>query len=172
MGSVQEKIRHLATGKAARGIIKILPHISEERLLKFPLVRDGLDAVSYYPEGREFLKSLIIHGRRALGRSSKKCVEKFAENLIVNEFLAAKPKREGFRARYGFYPPFFIVISPTMRCNLNCYGCYAGEYSKREELETWRIEDLLRQAKEMGIYFITISGGEPFVRQDLLDIFC
>ena len=23
----------------------------------------------------------------------------------------------------------------------------------------------------MGIYFITISGGEPFIRQDLLDIF-
>ncbi len=93
MGSVQEKIRHMATVKAARGIIKILPHISEERLLKFPLVRNGLEAVSYYPEGRDFLQSLIIHGRRALGRSSKKCVEKFAENLIVNEFLAAKPKR-------------------------------------------------------------------------------
>lgn len=171
MGRVREKIRHIATVKAARGIIKILPHISEERLLRFPLVRDGLEAVSYYPEGREFLKSLIIQGRRFLSRSSKKCVEKFAENLIVNEFLAAKPKREEFRARYGFYPPFFIVISPAMRCNLNCYGCYAGEYSKREELETWRIEDLLNQAKEMGIYFITISGGEPFMRQDLLDIF-
>ncbi len=58
-----------------------------------------------------------------------------------------------------------------MRCNLNCFGCYAGEYSKREELETWRIEDLLKQAKDMGIYFITISGGEPFIRPDLLDIF-
>lgn len=171
MASLQEKIRHMATVKAARGIIKILPHISEERLLKFPLVRDGLDAVSYYPEGRDFLKSLIIHGRRALGRSSKKCVEKFAENLIVNEFLAAKPKRKEFRDRYGFDPPFFIVISPTMRCNLNCYGCYAGEYNKKEELETWRIADLLNQAKEMGIYFITISGGEPFIRQDLWDIF-
>lgn len=171
MGSVQKKIRHIATVKAALGIIKILPHISEERLLKFPLVRDGLEAVSYYPEGREFLKSLIIQGRRFLSRSSKKCVEKFAENLIVNEFLAAKPKREEFRARYGFYPPFFIVISPTMRCNLSCYGCYAGEYSKQEELEAWQIEDVLQQAKEMGIYFITISGGEPFIRKDLLDIF-
>lgn len=171
MSYVPEKIKHKATVKAARGIIKILPHLSEETLLKFPLVRNGLEAVSYYPEGKEFLKSLILHGRRALGRSSKKCIEKFAENLIVNEFLAAKPKREEFRARYGFHPPFFIVVSPTMRCNLNCYGCYAGEYNKKEELETWRIEDLLKQAREMGIYFITISGGEPFIRPDLITIF-
>lgn len=172
MSSLQEKIRQLAAVKAARGIIKILPHISEKTLLKFPLVRNGLEAVSYYPEGREFLKSLILHGRQALGRSSKKCVEKLAKNLIVNEFIAAKPKREEFRARYGFYPPFFLVISPTMRCNLNCYGCYAGEYNKKEELETGEIIDLLNQAREIGIYFITISGGEPFIRQDcLLEIF-
>ena len=30
---------------------------------------------------------------------------------------------------------------------------------------------MLREGKEMGIYFVTISGGEPFIRQDLLDIF-
>jgi len=64
-----------------------------------------------------------------------------------------------------------MVISPSMRCNMSCYGCYSGQYDKGEELTTEVIHRILREGKEMGIYFVTISGGEPFVRPDLLDIF-
>ena len=167
----QAKIKQFATVQTAKAILKILPYISEARLLKFPIVRKGLEAISYYPEGRDFLKSILIHGRRAIGRSSRECLAKFAENLIVNEFIAADPKREQFFGRHGFYPPFFLVISPTMRCNLRCYGCYAGQYEKEAELPTDLIHRILAEAKEMGIYFVTISGGEPFVREDLLEIF-
>jgi len=167
----REKIKQFAAVQAAKAILRILPRISEERLLHFPLVRKGLEAVSYYPEGRDFLKSILLHGRRAIGRCSKECLAKFAEDLIVNEFVAATARREEFKSRYGFYPPFFLVISPAMRCNLNCYGCYAGQYDKGEKLETALIHRLLQEAKEMGIYFITVSGGEPFIREDLLDIF-
>jgi len=168
---IQEKIKQFAAVQTAKAILKVLPRISEQRLLDFPLVRKGLDSVSYYPEGQDFLKSILLHGRRAIGRCSKSCLAKFAENLIVNEFITASPRREEFHSRYGFYPPFLLVISPTMRCTLNCYGCYAGEYDKGEELETGLIHRLLDQAREMGIYFITVSGGEPFLRRDLLDIF-
>jgi MoaA/NifB/PqqE/SkfB family radical SAM enzyme len=168
---IQEKIKQFAAVQTAKAILKVLPRISEQRLLDFPLVRKGLEAVSYYPEGQDFLKSLLLHGRRAVGRCSNSCLAKFAENLIVNEFITADSKREEFYSRYGFYPPFLLVISPTMRCNLNCDGCYAGEYDKGEELETGLIHRLLNEAKEMGTYFITVSGGEPFLRRDLLDIF-
>jgi MoaA/NifB/PqqE/SkfB family radical SAM enzyme len=58
-----------------------------------------------------------------------------------------------------------------MRCNLTCYGCYADQYEKGAELDTDLIRRVLREAKEMGIYFVTVSGGEPFIRPDLLDIF-
>jgi hypothetical protein len=61
---------------------------------------------------------------------------KFAENLIVNEFITADPRREEFHSRYGFYPPFLLVLSPTMRCNLNCFGCYPGQYDRGEELDS------------------------------------
>jgi MoaA/NifB/PqqE/SkfB family radical SAM enzyme len=33
------------------------------------------------------------------------------------------------------------------------------------------IHRVLREAQEMGVYFVTVSGGEPFIRPDLLDIF-
>src|SRR4030042_1965295 len=168
---VQARVKQFAAGQSAKALLKILPHISEQRLLQFSLVQKGLDAVSYYPEGRDFLKSLLLHVQRAIGRCSRECLAKFAENPIVSEFITATPKRDEFKSRYGFPPPFFLVISPTMRCNLNCFGCYAGDYRKDEELSTALIHRLLQEAKEMGIYFITISGGEPFIKEDLLDIF-
>ena len=57
-----------------------------------------------------------------------------------------------------------------MRCNLRCEGCYAFEYRRSGELTTEEFDDVIRQCKDLGIYFFTISGGEPFVREDLLDL--
>lgn len=170
--SVQNRIKKFATVQTAKAVLKILPRISEKNLLQFPLVRKGLESplISKYPEGKEFFKSLLLHGRRAMGRCSKPCLDKFARNLIVNEFIAAAPQREEFHSRFGFDPPFFIVLSPTMRCNLACYGCYAGEYERGRELDGELIHRVLREAQEMGVYFVTVSGGEPFIRPDLLDI--
>jgi len=70
----------------------------------------------------------------------------------------------------GVHLPNFMVISPTMRCNLRCKGCYAGGYSKEDDLPFERIDRLIDEAKELGMYFFTFSGGECFVRPDLLDL--
>ncbi|HSR10578.1 MAG TPA: hypothetical protein VLS90_03975, partial [Thermodesulfobacteriota bacterium] len=126
----QERLKEFAAQHAAKTILKILPRVSEERLLRLSIVQKGLDAVSHYPEGRDFLRALLLQGRRIGDRCSRNCVSKFAENLIVNELVTAAPRRERFASRFGFDPPFLLVISPTMRCNLSCYGCYAGDYEK------------------------------------------
>lgn len=102
---------------------------------------------------------------------SPKVKEKFVENFFVNNLFLNRDVREDFSKSYGFKPPFFFVMSPTMRCNLTCEGCYAGKYDK-EELSFELMDRLMNEAKEMGIYFITVSGGEPFVRKDdLLRLF-
>ena len=166
----QGKIKQLAMVQAAKAILRALPTISEERLLNIPFVQNSIARLPKYAAGREFFKSILLQGRRAMGRCSKSCFRKFAENLIVNEFILANSKREDFHDRHGFDPPFFFVLSPSMRCNLNCHGCYAGEYGKEEELSTHQIHRLLNEARDLGIYFITLSGGEPFIRPDLLEI--
>jgi MoaA/NifB/PqqE/SkfB family radical SAM enzyme len=58
-----------------------------------------------------------------------------------------------------------------MKCDLNCYGCYAGDYGKSLELSLDEIDSVLTQMKEMGIYFAVISGGEPFYMKGIFDIF-
>jgi len=93
-------------------------------------------------------------------------------NFIMNQLLVGSSKRKQFSEEEGgFYPPGLFVISPSMKCNLNCYGCYAGKYSKEEDLSFEDIDRVLNQAKEMGIYFVVVSGGEPFFRKDIFDIF-
>ena len=165
------KVKQIPSVQVVKAILKTLPRISEDQLLRFPIVRRNLESISHYPEASDFLKSLLLQVRRNVGRLSKSCLARFADNLISNEFIAPKPNRKEFFTRHGFAPPFFLVLSPTMRSNLNCDGCYAYKYDKGGELNTGEIHRLLEEAKGMGIYFITISGGEPFIRQDLLDIF-
>lgn len=109
--------------------------------------------------------------RRILRDTDPRVRENVLMNLFVRATWEGAEKRKAFEKAHGFQPPFLIVISPTMRCNLHCFGCYAGAYSRDEELATEEIDRVVAEAKDMGIYFITISGGEPFVRRDLLDIF-
>lgn len=102
---------------------------------------------------------------------SNECRKKLINNLIINAVIIGAQHRSKIESEEGFRPPFFFVISPTMRCNLNCVGCYAGEYTKEDDLPFEVIDRVLKEAKELGIYFITISGGEPFIRKDLLGLF-
>ena len=92
--------------------------------------------------------------------------------FIINQCLVGTNKRKAFSEKTGgFYPPGFFVISPSMKCNLNCFGCYAGYYRKSSELTFDEIDSVMKQAKEMGIYFCVVSGGEPLFHPRIFDIF-
>ena len=55
-----------------------------------------------------------------------------------------------------------------MRCNLNCYGCYAGEYRKESDMPIEVLDRIFTEANELGMNFLTISGGEPFSAKNKL----
>ncbi len=67
-------------------------------------------------------------------------------------------------------------LEVTQRCNLRCVHCYcrldAGDRAARAaEMsleEVWRVVD---QAAEMGAFSLTLTGGEPLLRPDFLDIY-
>lgn len=74
--------------------------------------------------------------------------------------------------RQGINVPPIMVYSITDRCNLNCKGCYNQNLRKnsKEELSAERMKGIISEAKELGISFIVLAGGEPLVRQEILDI--
>lgn len=67
--------------------------------------------------------------------------------------------------------PLGLGLHITHRCNLRCRMCwYWGEQGRQpndKELSTEQIKNLLSAVK---VKFISIGGGEPLMRDDLLDI--
>ncbi len=103
-------------------------------------------------------------GRQANDQAKRKLIE----NLLYNWAVKGKEKNTYFYEHEGKCVPRFFVISPTMRCNLSCRGCYSGLYSKKNELTEVELDNLISQARDLGSYFMVISGGEPFVIKDTL----
>ncbi len=80
-------------------------------------------------------------------------------------------------SRKGKHIPPFLIASITDKCNLHCKGCYARANKSCTDMEgscnplllkasQW--EDIFRQSAALGISFILLAGGEPFVRKDVL----
>jgi MoaA/NifB/PqqE/SkfB family radical SAM enzyme len=90
-------------------------------------------------------------------------------NLINNAMIQGQPKRIDFAQKYGISPPNLLVISPTMKCNLRCYGCYAWQYSKKNDLPYYVCNRVIDEANDIGLYFFVVTGGEPFCWDKIYD---
>lgn len=101
-------------------------------------------------------------------RLSRRVRRKMFGNVFNNAIVKGKVKRAEFLAEHGWLPPGTIVFNPTMRCNLACTGCYAFEYNKTKsgDLSYEIMDRIVREGKELGVYFFVITGGEPMIRKD------
>jgi radical SAM protein with 4Fe4S-binding SPASM domain len=102
--------------------------------------------------------------------SSKDNIVEFANMLAEKEFLSSEP--------YAYSCPnksntkiSHLWINITNRCNLRCIHCFraAGE-ALDDELATEEIFKIIDEFKELGGREMVISGGEPFIRRDTIDI--
>jgi len=66
--------------------------------------------------------------------------------------------------------PSVVAISPTMRCNYNCLGCYSRGRPMDNELSTDELDTLLTEAEGLGVLAVVVTGGEPLLRDDMLDL--
>ena len=65
--------------------------------------------------------------------------------------------------------PLAAHIDLTYRCNQRCLHCYL-EHESPGEMSTSEIVGVLGQLAGAGTLFLTLSGGEIFLRRDLFDI--
>jgi MoaA/NifB/PqqE/SkfB family radical SAM enzyme len=122
------------------------------------------------PEGRRFILKMLKELKSQWYRFHPNVRRRFTNNVFGNLMLFSGEKHRKVAERLGDFP-VVAVISPTMRCNLKCEGCYSANYDREDAISTERFDRLLTECEELGIYFIVISGGEPFLRRDLLDMF-
>ena len=64
-----------------------------------------------------------------------------------------------------------LRISLTQRCNFNCFFCHQeGEHHPGDELTAEEIEAAVNVAAELGITKVKLTGGEPLLRDDVVEI--
>lgn len=171
-------LRTFTRAQAAKRLLSFVPHLSVDNLVRATRFAEKLTRVERDKAVIRALRELfekrypaVLMAKDVMERLSPNCRTKLIENLFVNALLVGTDKREiEMPEKEGFKPPMLLVISPTMRCNLRCPGCYAGEYEQHQGLSTELVDRIIREAKAMGTYFITMSGGEVFMRPDMFDI--
>ncbi len=72
------------------------------------------------------------------------------------------------RSKY-FSAPFYVHLYVTERCNLQCQMCNIWK-RKSEEMTIKEIERCAKILKELKVPNIVVTGGEPFLRPDIVEI--
>ena len=61
--------------------------------------------------------------------------------------------------------PSAVIFQVTDKCNYRCVHCYQ-EHTHKKELGTGEVIGIFDQIAELGVLFLTLMGGEFFVRKD------
>jgi MoaA/NifB/PqqE/SkfB family radical SAM enzyme len=172
-----QRAKRYSIEKFTTRALSLLASTSTENLIRLTHLAEKIPKKESYREKIRWIRTLfqtnhpgLAIARRVLSETHPLHRKKLISNFIVNQLLVGTNRRKAFEAERGFYPPDAMLISPTMRCNLNCYGCYSGVYSQ-EELPYEVLDRLMGECKEMGIHLVLMTGGEPFLRKDLFDLF-
>jgi MoaA/NifB/PqqE/SkfB family radical SAM enzyme len=65
--------------------------------------------------------------------------------------------------------PFTVCMWITDYCNLDCLYCYAKPFSGRR-MESRRALELVDEFGQLGVFDITLAGGEPMLHPEIVEI--
>jgi len=162
------KIKLKATTPIVKGLFGALPYMPEDTVVSIMRKFYGENG---YPAGQEFIEKAFRSLKKIFKNANANCRKAIVNNMIINEGVVGQAIRNSVTKKVGFDIPVLLVITPTQRCPLSCYGCYAAEHSKSEDLEFETFDKLITEAKEMGIYFFVVSGGEPYIYDRIFELF-
>lgn len=68
--------------------------------------------------------------------------------------------------------PTIVQWNVTNRCNASCIHCYAnsGPHVRTDELTIQEAYTLIDQLSENQVLSVSLTGGEPFLRKDIMEI--
>lgn len=132
------------------------------------------------------VEHFVCSGINLLGNFSNGCLvgltergaalwNSYTSGTIDDEhFASADPELFSILTKYGFCKQPATVSSPTSayihvteRCNLSCVGCYSRSGVTKPDPTSESLEAMLGFLKRHQIESVHISGGEPFLREDL-----
>lgn len=180
MVELKNKIKSTIAAEILSCLLPASSQISNEAFVRFtylaekiltrddPIVNKSLIELRRYFKENHPCVELV---RRFACNLTPKCKKALIRTFFVNAIFKGVSQTKEYADKEGFLPPWFLVLSPTMRCNLNCLGCSTRRYTKDDDLPIPLIDRLLSEAKSMGIHFIVTQGGEMFVYEEMLDLY-
>lgn len=92
----------------------------------------------------------------------------WSQDVPISQALSRKAAVRGI--------PLHGTFELTSRCNFSCKMCYVHgmedmEQLERQELTTQEWLDIAAQAKEAGMLFLLLTGGEAMLRRDFIELY-
>ena len=128
---------------------------------------ENFDIQEYLANGAE---NIVKNAMYATLKNPKETL--FLAKFIKNTRKASKTRNN--YAKNGINIPAFLIASITSDCNLHCAGCYSRANEQcnddftYDQLSSDDWEDIFEQSRDLGINFIVLAGGEPFLREDVI----
>ena len=180
MGTMTHAAGRLAASTAIDVVLKKVDKDREKGMLGL------VDFIEKYMSGEkvdmnfEGVKEIISDPNSSLCRFMNKALDEVDPhvlktillNLGFEAFLNGTKTIRKMREVHHCNIPWLILMDPTSACNLHCTGCWAAEYGNKLNLTYDELSDVVKQGKELGVYFYMFTGGEPLVRKKDLIRLC
>ncbi|MCL6450943.1 MAG: radical SAM protein [Acetobacteraceae bacterium] len=170
-------VRRLLAGSILRQVLLYIARNPERNLRRLLSLGERLAIVEGHRQVIRSLKEYVEqhpvqfdYTVRLLRECHPNVRKRLLYNFFVNEFLLGIPKQARLGKKLGVNVPALILVDPTSACNLRCNGCWAGAYHRGDSLDFGRLDRLVAEAKELGIHWIVMSGGEPFLYPRLFEL--
>ncbi|MGB5101340.1 MAG: radical SAM protein [Methanothrix sp.] len=146
------------------------------QLLPYALVRRPWNGIQFL-DGEAFRALNLCNGgvdvdQPFVSDRSREIIKYFMERSAVCACEYSDALHED--QRYRFYDNRFIHTahwSITGKCNYRCKHCYmSAPEAKLGELPHDQVMDIIRQIEDCGILSVSLTGGEPLIREDFEDI--
>lgn len=131
------------------------------------------DACTFCKLAEKPLASVLRKGAKSFGVTEEEMMKTFKDPYWRKGLSCVVKGIADFGVRKPFVPgaPFQVVWDVTYACNLKCQHCYAQAGKARvNELTSEEAMEVVDKLAAMGMPVLALSGGEPLVRPDILDI--
>ena len=167
--SLKESVNALALEKA----LDYLSKDPEENLPNLVKLAEKFDTKHLYQGQIDFIKKIVQDPENVwykyivnlFNDVDREFLKTTFKNFFINAALIGYNKQEVFRKKYNCNIPWTILMDPTSACNLHCTGCWAAEYGNKLNMSYETLDNIIKQANDLGIFFFIYSGGEPLVRK-------
>ncbi|MCE9581771.1 MAG: radical SAM protein [Planctomycetes bacterium] len=169
--------KNFALEKVIDGVAAAAANMSDEGILRMIKILRTLMPSDWYANALNSAERYVkekhpgVEAARRISRNLSPHVRKASiRNFVLGVLIEGNKVRKKFYEEEGFNAPPMVMMSPTSVCNYKCYGCYADGEDWKAELEPELIHRVVAEAQSIGSRLIAFTGGEPFLRKDLMDI--